>query len=76
MSEVALTKPEVVMISKGEINEYFRLSPQKDITAWESAKLVELFAYVLASKKQCDWQSFVNENGLQRHFIKTEIEEQ
>jgi hypothetical protein len=70
-----LSYPEVEMVAS-ETGEHYRFEPQKDITAWESAKLVELYAYVVATKKQCDWQSFVNDNGLQRHFIKLENKEE
>ena len=75
MSEdVKLTYPEITM-KYSEGNKHYKFDPQKDITSWESAKLVELYAYVVATKKQCDWWAFVNDNGLQRHFIETLIEE-
>lgn len=70
-----LTYPEITMRNI-EGNKHYKFEPQQDITAWESAKCVELYAYVVATKKQCDWETFVSNNGLQRHFIETEIEEE
>ena len=73
MSESGLTYPEITMLNGGT---YYKFDPQKDIDAWESAKLTELFTYIGATKKQCDWWSFVSQNGLERHFIETQIEEE
>lgn len=75
-----LLYPEVIMSAyyqdDPEVKKYYKLQPLKDITAWESAKLVELYAYVVATKKQCDWQAFVNNNKLQRHFTEVHIEDE
>lgn len=71
---VLLAYPEVMMLAV-EGGKHFKFEPQYDITPWESAKLVELYAFMVATKKNCDWQSFVNDNALQRHFIETEIKE-
>jgi hypothetical protein len=77
VSENKLTYPEVIMIYvDGEDKKHFKYSPTQDITPWESAKLVELYAYVVATKKQCDWWSFVVDNNLERHFTETEIKDE
>ena len=72
--EKKLSYPEITMRNV-DGSKHFKFQPQKDITAWESAKLVELYAFALASKNRCDWETFVNDNNLQRHFIETQIEE-
>lgn len=70
-----LSYPEITMKSIDGL-KHFKLKPQKDITAWESAKLVELYAYMIATKHQCDWEPFVNDNNLQRHFVEIQIKEE
>lgn len=61
--------PEIVLQTKSEIKKHFKFEPQEDITAWESAKIAELFVYITASSSPTDWESFVYDNHLQRHFI-------
>ena len=69
-----LTYPEITLKSI-EGDKHFCFKPTYDITPWESAKLLELFVYVVATQKECDWESFVSDNNLQRHFEETVIEE-
>jgi len=68
-----LTYPEITLKAV-ESNKHYNFRPTKDVTAYESAKLLELFVYVVATQTDCDWEAFVNDNGLQRHFIETKIE--
>lgn len=69
-----LTYPEITLKAV-ENEKHYTFKPMKDVTPYESAKLLELFVYVVATQKiGCDWEAFVNDNGLQRHFIETEIE--
>lgn len=73
----SLSFPELIMIRKdGENKTYYKFEPTQDITAWQAAKLLELYAYSIATQKQCDWWSFVEQNGLEQHFTITELKEE
>ena len=60
-----LSYPEITLKAV-ESGKHFIFKPTYDITAWECAKLVELFIFILATQKDCDWEAFVNDNGLER----------
>jgi hypothetical protein len=68
-----LTYPEITLKAV-ESDKHYKLTPTEDITPFECSKLLELFVYVVATRKDCDWESFVIDNKLQRHFVETEIE--
>lgn len=70
-----LTYPEITLKAV-ESGKHYKLKPTYDITAWESAKLLEMFVYIVATQKDCDWEAFVNDNGLERHFEETIIEKE
>ena len=68
-----LTYPEITLKAV-ESDKHFLFKPTTDITPYESVKLLELFVYVVATQKDCDWEAFVGDNNLQRHFVETNIE--
>lgn len=70
-----LTYPEITLKAV-ESGKYFILKPKEDITPYECSKLLELFVYVVATQKDCDWEAFVSDNNLQRHFEETIIEKE
>lgn len=49
--------------------------PRKDITAYELAKLVELFTFAFhpGLTKVYNFESFVKSNNLERHFVKENV---
>lgn len=65
---IEMLYPELVFTSFGGANKY-KFMPTQDITPWEVAKFLELFTYATSTKKGCDWESFMYDNKLQRHFV-------
>lgn len=43
-------------------------APKEDITPYELARMLELFALGIAGAHDFDFWAFITENGLERHF--------
>lgn len=65
---IEMMYPELLFAAFGSGTTY-KFVPQEDITPWEVAKFLELFTYASSTKKGCDWESFMYDNKLQRHFV-------
>ena len=51
---------------------YGRLSPQKDVTPYESS-MIAILLTALALQPEASYSAFIIENNLQRHFVLPEV---
>ena len=66
--------PDISFVDLNE-GKQWHYNPQKNITAYDVAQLLELFTYaaIYHKEKPIEWKLYLTKKDLLKHFVDTEI---